>query len=87
MSEKKRKFHTLEEVLFPLRTEYQGKMRYLVPLLHMLIVSLMFSILYYVSIHVSYQAFRYIVAIVLLCLLVLMYISIRHRKNIENKES
>ncbi len=87
MSEKKGKLHTLEEALFPLTTEYQGKMRYLVPLLQMLVVSLMFLILYYVSIYVSRQMFPHIVAIVLLSLLLLGYLSVRHRRKIKNKES
>ncbi len=87
MCEKKGKLQTLEEALFPLTTEYQGKMRYLVLLLQMLVLAIMTSILYWVRSYVSYQTFRHIGATVLLSLLLVWYLSVRHRRKNERKES
>ena len=87
MNEKKGKFHTLKRILLSSRTDYQGKLRYLALLFNILIVSLVFLILYYVSIHVSYQAFRYIAFIVALFCLLLLYVSTRYERKKESRKT
>jgi hypothetical protein len=81
------KLHTLKDVLLSPRSDYQGKLRYLVPLFYILIVQLAFWIVYYVSIHVSRQTFRYVACVGALFCLLWLYASTRYEKQKEGRKT
>ena len=68
MNERKEKSPTLKEILLSPQIDYQGNLRYLVPLFYILIVQLAFWILYSVKLHMSRQMFYYSA-----CMLVLIW--------------
>lgn len=83
MNREKGKLHEAKEILLSPRTDYQGKLRYLVPLFYILIAQLMFWIFYYVSIHVSRQMFLNFAFVMILVWLLWGFAIMRYRRQKE----
>ncbi len=83
MNKKEGKLQKVREILLSPRTDYQGKLRYLVPLFYILIVQLMCWIFYYVSIQVSRQTFLNFAFAVVLILLLWGFAIMRYKRQKE----
>ena len=82
---KKEKLHTIKDVLLSPRTEYQGKLRYLVPLFYILISLLMFYICFFVYLYMSFRMFQLAILIAFLLWLLWGFAIIMYKRQKEGK--
>jgi hypothetical protein len=87
MNGKNRKLHTLKDVLLSPRTDYQGKLRYLVPLFYILISLLTYWICFSVYMYMSFQMFQLAIFIAFLLWLLWGLTIMMYKKQKESRKT